>query len=66
MDGFEATQRILAVPDLASTPVIATSAHCDDEAWQTRAYEAGCVECVGKPVQPDTLQKLVDRFTGGC
>jgi two-component system cell cycle response regulator DivK len=66
MNGFEATQRILAIPALSSTPVVATSAHCDDQDWKTRALEVGCVECVLKPLQPDTLEKLVHRFFGGC
>ena len=66
MNGFEATQRILAIPALSTTPVIATSAHCDDEVWKRRAVEAGCVECVSKPLLPDTLERLVHRFFGGC
>jgi CheY-like chemotaxis protein len=66
MNGFEATQRILAIPALSSTPVVATSAHCDDQDWKMRALEVGCVECVLKPLHPDTLEKLVHRFFGGC
>ena len=36
MDGFEATRRIHALPECASTPTVAVSAHCEGD-WQARA-----------------------------
>jgi hypothetical protein len=40
------------------------------DGFQTRTgkrgrLEAGCVECVLKPLQPHTLENLVHRFFGG-
>lgn len=63
MDGYEATRRILSIPELSRTPIIAVSAHCEDE-WARRAREAGCVECVPKPVEPDRLSAIVRDFIG--
>src|SRR6202008_1253948 len=48
MDGYEATRRIRAIPDLARVPIIAVTSYAlsGDEA-KTRA--AGCDGYVGKP-----------------
>ena len=64
MDGYEATQRILAIPELAATPVIAVSAHCINA--RERSLQAGCRECVPKPTEPETLQELLNKYVGGC
>jgi two-component system cell cycle response regulator DivK len=65
MDGYEATRRILAVPELSRTPIVAVSAHCDGD-WAVRARAAGCVECINKTVEPDQLRSLVATFIGIC
>src|ERR1051326_6557143 len=36
MDGYEASRRILAIPELSSIPIIAVSAHCEGD-WAQRA-----------------------------
>jgi len=61
MDGYEATRRILAMPFFSNVPVIAMSADCEWE-WSTRAIEAGCIECIAKPLEPDTIDQIVIRY----
>jgi two-component system cell cycle response regulator DivK len=65
MDGYEATRRILSIPALSRTPVIAVSAHCEGD-WAARALQAGCIQCVPKPVEPEGLQAIVEDYIGGC
>ena len=62
MDGYEATRRIRSIPELAKTSIVAVSAHAGS-AWKQRALEAGCVEYVFKPVDPDRLLELVERYS---
>ena len=64
LDGWEATRRIKALPDLAATPVIALTAHAmtgDRE----RAIEAGCVDYHTKPIDfPKLLSQLESILSG--
>jgi two-component system, cell cycle response regulator DivK len=54
MDGYEATRRIRAVPELATVPIIAVTSYAlsGDEA-KTRA--AGCDGYIAKPFSPRQL-----------
>jgi|SwirhisoilCB3_FD_contig_41_393072_length_461_multi_3_in_0_out_0_1 CheY-like chemotaxis protein len=63
MDGYEATRRILSNPVLSKVPIIAISAQTSRR-WQELALEAGCVECVPKPVEPSDLHELIGRYIG--
>src|SRR5215831_15017323 len=65
MDGYEATQRILSIPELAATPIIAVSAHCDGQ-WRERALAAGCRDCIQKPSDPERFCEAIERYIGGC
>jgi two-component system cell cycle response regulator DivK len=58
IDGYEATRRLKAQPELCGIPVIAVSAHCDPQHRQ-KALAAGCSECVGKPVDFNQLGELL-------
>jgi two-component system cell cycle response regulator DivK len=60
-DGFEATRRIKANPDLAHIPIIAVTSYAlgGDEA-KTRA--AGCNGYVAKPFSPRELLAKVREF----
>ncbi|MGE0851344.1 MAG: response regulator [Hyphomicrobiaceae bacterium] len=63
LDGYEATRRIKADPDLAATPVIAVSSFAmkgDEE----KARAAGCDRYVTKPYSPMQLLRMI-RSTPG-
>lgn len=54
IDGYEATRRIKANPDLKSIPIIAVTSYAlsgDD----IKAFEAGCDAYVSKPFSPRAL-----------
>ena len=61
MDGFEATRRIKALPGYCDVPVVAISAFCDPSN-KHKALEAGCVECVSKPIDFPSFDSLVSRY----
>jgi len=58
MDGLEATRRIRALPHGESIPVIAMTAAVLDED-RARCLEAGMVDFVPKPVDPDELLRVL-------
>ena len=60
MDGYEATRRIKALPGCGGIPVVAVSAFCDSRS-EHKALEAGCVECVSKPIDFGKIVNLVSR-----
>ena len=58
IDGYEATRRIRANPQLRETPIIAVTSYAlsGDDA---KAFEAGCTAYVAKPFEPmDLLAKV--------
>jgi two-component system cell cycle response regulator DivK len=61
MDGYEATRRIRANPDLKSIPIIAVTSYAlaGDEA---KALAAGCSAYVTKPYSPRHLLAKVREF----
>jgi two-component system, cell cycle response regulator DivK len=61
MDGYEATRRIRAVPELATVPIIAVTSYAlsGDEA-KTRA--AGCDGYIAKPFSPRQLLAKIREF----
>jgi two-component system, cell cycle response regulator DivK len=61
IDGYEATRRIRAVPELAGVPIIAVTSYAlsGDEA-KTRA--AGCDGYVAKPFSPRQLLAKIREF----
>ena len=60
MDGYEATRRIKALPGLGGVPIVAVSAFCDPFN-EHRALEAGCVECVRKPIEFPAFDTVVSK-----
>jgi two-component system cell cycle response regulator DivK len=60
MDGYEATRRIKALPGLGGVPIVAVSAFCDPFN-ELKALEAGCIECVSKPIDFPAFNSLVSR-----
>lgn len=60
MDGYEATRRIKALPGLGGVPIVAVSAFCDPFN-EHKALEAGCVECVRKPIDFPAFDNVVSK-----
>ncbi len=61
LSGYEATRQILAHDRTCRVPVVAFSAQCGGERGQ-RALDAGCRECVQKPVDFAMLDDVVARY----
>jgi two-component system cell cycle response regulator DivK len=61
LDGYEATRRIKAQPDLRAIPIIAVTSYAlsgDD----VRAFAAGCDDYVTKPFSPRALLAKVREY----
>jgi CheY-like chemotaxis protein len=63
MDGWEATRRIKANPDLSSIPVIALTAHAM-VGDQEKALAAGCDDYLVKPLNEDILMAKIAKYLG--
>jgi two-component system cell cycle response regulator DivK len=62
MDGYEATRRIKADPELKSIPIIAVTSYAlsgDDG----KAHAAGCDGYVTKPYSPRELLSKIRQYT---
>ena len=61
LDGYEATRRIKADPELRSIPIIAVTSYAlsGDE---DKAREAGCDAYVPKPYSPRQLLEKINEF----
>jgi PAS domain S-box-containing protein len=57
-DGYDVAREIRAAPELAGVRLVALTGHALPED-QRRAAEAGFDAHLGKPVAPDTLQRLI-------
>lgn len=64
LDGWEATRRLRADPELSKTPIIALSAHAA-HADIERALGAGCDAYVTKPIDEDELKEAIARVLDG-
>ncbi len=63
LDGWEATRRIKANPELASIPIVGLSAHAM-ETDRGKALEAGCDDYDTKPVELERLLEIIHKLTG--
>lgn len=61
LDGLAATRLIRKLPELASTPIIAVSAH-DTSDFQSEAIKAGCNSYVTKPIDFSELETLIRQL----
>jgi two-component system, cell cycle response regulator DivK len=61
VDGFEATRRLRQLPETRKIPIVGLSAHCED-GWHKRAIEAGCDDCIMKPIEDRMLTEILSRF----
>lgn len=60
LDGYEATRQIHEQPRLRDVPIVAVSAYCDAHNRE-KAFDAGCVECVGKPIEFGMIDGLLKK-----
>jgi two-component system cell cycle response regulator DivK len=61
MDGYEATRRIRAIPELAKVPIIAVTSYALS-GEEAKAREAGCDGYVAKPFSPRELLAKVREY----
>jgi CheY-like chemotaxis protein len=61
IDGLAATRRIRQLPDFASVPIIAVSAH-DTADFHAEAMAAGCDAYITKPIDYTELEDLITGF----
>ena len=63
MDGFDATRSIRqweVKSEAAHIPILALTAHTED-GWTKRSLDAGCTECLAKPIKQATLLEAIAR-----
>ncbi len=58
MDGLEATRQIRRLPGHGQTPIIAMTAHAQEQDQQ-QCRDAGMNDCLTKPVFPDVLYAVL-------
>ena len=62
LDGYEATRQIHAHSRTRDVPILAFSAQCSADRRQ-KAFEAGCLECIQKPLDDDVIDDVVGRYS---
>ena len=62
MDGLETAELLRKRPKTRDVPIIFLTAINKDSNWVTRGYEAGAVDYLFKPYDPDTLRTKVATF----
>ncbi len=60
MDGFEATEEVLAIPTAKDIPIIAMTAHAQRDE-QLRCLDLGMVEHLSKPIEPERVIAAIQR-----
>ena len=65
IDGCEATRQIRAEPELGDIPIIALSAHAEEEKG-AEARAAGCAGYARKPIQIRALLATINGLLSGC
>lgn len=61
LDGYEATRRILAGDETRDIPVVALSALCEQDT-KSKALEAGCSDCLPKPLDFEAIEELLAKL----
>ena len=59
INGYEATQAIQAHRRGRKIPVVAVSADCVDNGYESRAFKTGFIACLGKPWEEEALLQIV-------
>jgi CheY-like chemotaxis protein len=60
LDGWEATRRLKNNPQAKHMPIVAVTAHAARED-QVRAYDAGCIDYLTKPLERDLLLNTIKK-----
>ena len=63
MDGIEATRRIRTMPELSEVPIVALTANVMP-GDQDRCLEAGMTDFLGKPVDLESLDRIIFQYAG--
>lgn len=63
MDGITATRLLRARPETAAIPVICTSGYLGQDYLGVQALQAGCFECLPKPMEWKKLEDLLERLS---
>ncbi len=63
LDGYEATRQILASEVTRHIPVVALSALCEG-GTKAKAIEAGCSDCLPKPLDFELIEELLRQLPG--
>jgi two-component system cell cycle response regulator DivK len=61
LDGYEATRRIVACERTRHIPVVALSALCEQDT-KSKALDAGCSDCLPKPLDFALVEELLKRL----
>lgn len=61
VDGLEATRRIRAIAAVRELPIVAVTGYCW-EPYIKAAREAGCNECVIKPIDLEELESIMTEL----
>src|SRR5215210_5067241 len=61
-EGFEAAKQISSQRETSDIPIVAMAALGSEFNWREKARRTGCVECVSKPLDFETVSDLVDRY----
>ncbi len=60
MNGLEATKEIRKLENTGNIPIIAITAN--GRFFYEQAMEAGCNDLINKPINPENLELLLDRY----
>ncbi len=61
LNGWEAARQLRLNPDTQEIPIVGLSAHCRG-GWREEALEAGCDECIQKPIDDVALDKVLAHY----
>ena len=64
MDGLAATRMLRAGATTSNVPIICISAYLAQEDWRDKALQAGCNECLSKPVDLGRLGLVLSHIGG--
>jgi CheY-like chemotaxis protein len=62
MDGLTATRMLRAGATTSKMPIICISAYLGQEDWRDKALQAGCNECLSKPVDLGRLDLVLSHI----